>query len=199
MENHNPSISYSSKGGFALLMALITVTVVSSIGVSLLSLSTKQVRLSTNAKDSEIAFHAANAGIECGRYIRRVASTTMESGGDIPADKDNCFGVNPYSPAKVPILDNANGKIYLYIYGFTWGTNNDRCSFLSTLVMAANSQGSGLSLSNVPMYIPGYPSTAAVNCRAGERCSILSSHGYNRACSDIDTHGTVEREVLIQF
>ena len=51
----------NSQSGFALLMTLVVVSVIISIGVSVLDLSVKQVRLSTNAKESEAAFHAANA------------------------------------------------------------------------------------------------------------------------------------------
>lgn len=77
--------------GFALLMTLIVVSVVVSIGLTVLDLSIKQVRLSTNAKESEIAFHAANAGMECARYWRRAASTTVERGGAITP---NCFSAH---------------------------------------------------------------------------------------------------------
>lgn len=186
------------QSGFALLMTLVVVGVIISIGISVLDLSVKQVRLSTNAKESESAFHAANAGIECARYIRRVASTTMEAGGDItPA----CFSVTATPNTKTMLEDGINGKIYLYRYGFSWGTppKDLRCSIMSTLVMAAAPTGTGLSLSNVSTYIPGYPTASAKVCAAGERCTILSSHGYNRTCSSATDYGSVEREVLLQF
>ena len=51
-------------------MSLIVVSVVISIGLVVLDLTLKQLRLSTNSKDSETAFHAANAAMECARYWR---------------------------------------------------------------------------------------------------------------------------------
>ena len=51
-------------------MSLIVVSVVISIGLVVLDLTLKQLRLSTNSKDSETAFHATNAAMECARYWR---------------------------------------------------------------------------------------------------------------------------------
>jgi hypothetical protein len=185
--------------GFALLITIIVVTVLISIGLAVVELTLKQVRLSTNAKESESAFHAANAGLECGRYIRRIASTTMEVGGDInPA----CFSAALFSNTKSSVQANANGNVYLYNYSFTWtaGANSDkpRCSTILTLVMVADPLGSGLSLNVVP-YIPGYPTTVPKTCNAGERCTVLSAHGFNRDCNTAGGYGSVEREVLLEF
>ena len=82
------------ESGFALLITLIVVGVVLSVGLSILDLSIRQVRLSTNAKESELAFHAANAGMECARYWRRASSSEMETGQAI---EPVCFGETPYS------------------------------------------------------------------------------------------------------
>ena len=187
--------SVSPQSGFALLMTLVVVSVIISIGISVLDLSVKQVRLSTNAKESEVAFHAANAGIECARYIRRIASTTMEAGGDITPV---CFSASASSNTKTLIFSGADGNIYLYNYGFSWGVKPS-CRIMATLVMAVSPQGAGLSLGSVSTYIPGYPTATAKVCAAGERCTVLSSHGYNRSCSTATGYGSVEREVLLQF
>lgn len=183
-----------SNSGFALLLTLIVVTVLISIGLAVVELTLKQVRLSTNAKESEAAFHAANAGVECARYIRRIASTTMETGGDI---SPTCFSVAPYTNTKINLFSSSDGAVYQYIYGFTWGSK-PRCSIMSTVVMAASPTGGGLSF-NVQPYLPGYPTNTPKTCNAGERCTVLSSHGYNRTCDTIDGYGAIEREVLLQF
>lgn len=187
--------THSSQSGFALLMTLVVVSVIISIGISVLDLSVKQVRLSTNAKESEVAFHAANAGIECARYIRRIASTTMEAGGAIAP---TCFSTSASPNSRTSLFSGPDGVITLYNYGFSWGVKPS-CSIMATLVMAASPTGAGLSLSNVSSYIPGYPTASAKVCAAGERCTILSSHGYNRSCSSATGYGSVEREVLLQF
>ncbi len=185
--------------GFALLMTLIVVTVVVAIGLTVLDLSTKQIRLSTNAKDSEVAFHAANAGMECARYWRRQASASMETGvAVIPS----CFGVGLYSNTRSQITSNVSGDgaVYKYDYSFTWA-NSTRCSQITTLVASSTSQGSGLTIGNMASLVPGYPGGALdeKDCAAGERCTVLSVRGYNKPCDSTSGYGTVQREVLLQF
>ncbi len=189
--------------GFALLMTLIIVGVVLSVGLSLLDLSVKQVRLASNAKQSEIAFHAANAGAECGQYIRRSEINSddealMELGEDISA---SCFG----RPAQNVVIepppgsgDTAGvGDVYQYLYDFTWA-GGSRCSMINTIVINADLAGSGLTLSNVPTYIPGFPDNEKI-CEAGSRCTLLSVRGYNRPCTNTSLPGTIEREVLLRY
>lgn len=185
------------QGGFALLMSLLVVTVVISIGVSILDLSTKQIRLATNAKDSEVAFHAANAGMECARYWRRVRAADMEVGNSLVL---SCFGV-PAAAVHSEITTgvSGDGEVFKYDYSFTWPPAvNDRCSQVTTLVASSTSLGAGLTISGMPTLMPGYP-LATKTCAAGERCAIISVRGYNKPCSAISSYGTVEREVLLQF
>lgn len=191
-----------SQSGFALLMALVVIAVVISIGLSVLDLSIKQVRLSTNAKDSEISFHAANAGVECARYIRKSASSTMERGQAI-SPVPNCFSVNPDSGtnlrSQITSGVTGNGEVFLYSYKFTWGTSpNQRCSDIVTLVASSTPLGAGLTINNMTNHVPGYP-TASKSCAAGERCTVMSVRGYNRPCSTATGYGTVQREVLLQY
>ena len=191
----NSTANSQKKAGFALLMTLIVVGAVAAIGISILDLSLKQVQLSTNAKDSEIAFHAANAGMECARYVRRIASSTMESGGNI---SPTCFSTTPFSPVTVTqVLTGGNGLITFYRYRFSWGSS-PRCSEVQALVFNATAGQSGLTLNGVDVWIKGYP-LSNKTCAAGERCTIISTKGWNRSCGNISTAGTVEREVLLQF
>jgi Tfp pilus assembly protein PilX len=182
--------------GFALLMSLVVVTVVISIGVSVLDLSTKQIRLTTNAKDSEVAFHAANAGMECARYVRRDRAWDMERGNAIVP---TCFGVSASSNTYTEISAGVtgDGEVFKYDYSFSW-SGDTRCSQITTLVASSTALGAGLSISNMPTLIPGYP-LSTKTCAAGERCAVISVRGYNRPCSAISNYGTVEREVLLQF
>jgi hypothetical protein len=190
------------KAGFALLMTLIVVGAVAAIGISVLDLSLKQVQLSTNAKDSEIAFHAANAGMECGRYIRRIASSTMESGGALTlltTAPYKCFGVSATTNDKYDITTgvSGDGTVTFYKYRFSWGTS-PRCTVIETVVLNATPGLSGLTFNGVNDWIQGYPSDNKV-CAAGERCTVISTRGWNRSCGDISSAGTVQREVLLQF
>ncbi len=192
----NGTANSRKKAGFALLMTLIVVGAVAAIGISVLDLSLKQVQLSTNAKDSEIAFHAANAGMECARYIRRIASSTMEAGGAI---NPSCFSVSPSSNDIYQVTTGVtgNGTVTFYKYQFSWGTS-PRCTVIQTLVLNATAGQSGLNLSGVDDWIEGYPLDNKA-CAAGERCTVISTKGWNRSCGNITSVGTVQREVLLQF
>ncbi len=199
---HRKKNKIQREGGFALLMTLIVVTVVIAIGLTVLDLSTKQIRLSTNAKDSEISFHAANAGMECARYWRRAASGYMENGDSI---NPNCFvgSTRTISGANNPrtITDfSGNGEVYRYEYSFTWA-GDTRCSEITTLVASSSANGTGLTINNMNDLIPGYPGGVSdeKDCAAGERCTVLSVRGYNKPCGSTTGYGTVQREVLLQF
>ena len=191
-----PMVHRKNNQGFALLMTLIVVSVIISIGLVVLDLSLKQLRLSTNAKESEAAFHAANGGLECARYIRGAASSTMESGGTI---NPVCFSATVRNNTTQQITTNVSGvgNVYFYKYSFSWGIK-PHCTIMNTLVMVASPFGTGLVMNTPSDYIPEYPNPSKT-CAAGEKCTIISSRGFNRDCSSFTGYGSVEREVLVQF
>ena len=193
--------------GFALLITLVVVGVVLAVGLSILDLSIKQVRLSSNAKDSEVSFHAANAGMECARYVRRVNSNKMEIGEDITPD---CFGSTaavtsgnqlPNSGAGMHI-SAGDGEALFYTYDIGWGSPADRCTRVDTLVASTSiTSASDLQIDNVSSALPGFPD-ASKKCEPGARCTVISVRGYNKSCAALgagSTYGIVEREVLLQF
>jgi Tfp pilus assembly protein PilX len=194
----NKSFPQKNEQGFALLMTLIVVTVVVAIGLTVLDLSTKQIRLSTNAKDSEVAFHAANAGMECARYWRRTAANAMENGMMVPNVR--CFGAPQINVPAQEVTSGVtgDGEVFLYDYSFTWAADS-RCSQITTLVASSTALGSGLTIGNMTTLVPGYPTGSSKTCAAGERCTVLSVRGYNKPCSPNFGYGTVQREVLLQF
>ena len=183
----------NQQSGFALLMALIVVSVVVSIGLSVLDLTMKQVRLSTNSKDSETAFHAANAGLECARYWRTTESDVMEVGGVITPD---CFGV----PTMTPVITNLAGiNAYVYEMEATWGVSSAlRCSQMTILVITSDLSAS-TTVNNMQTIMPGYPYGTTKECRPGARCTAISVRGYSRSCGEINARGTVQREVLLEL
>ena len=189
--------------GFALLMSLIVVSVVISIGLVVLDLTLKQLRLSTNSKDSETAFHAANAAMECARYWRYNASTTFDVGGDLT--NVECFGETVSKVESDPVTVKALGEAFKYSFtmdgtdGISWGTSpTERCSQIDILVLNSEIDATTI-VQNMPIdVIPGYPEPEA-NCDPGGRCTVIAARGYSRSCEDIALPGTVEREVLLEL
>lgn len=189
-------LNNNHKSGFALLMSLIVVSVVLSIGVAILELSLKQVQLSTNARESERAFHAANAGMECSRYWRRNQADAMERGQSF---SPTCFDNSGGTVNATTLQSELGGDVFQYEYNFTWGLNGSRCTVVNTIVASSTLPGPGLTITNLDTLIPGFPDGNSKSCIAGERCTIIAVKGYNRPCSTIGAYGTVEREVLLQF
>ena len=187
----------NSQSGFALLISLLVVGVVISVGLSILDLSIKQVRLSTNAKESELAFHAANA-----RFWRREQSDQIESGQTI---SPTCFGETPNSNVVTDITSSnatGDGEVFQYEYDFTWGGGTqERCTRVNMIVASSTADGSGITIQNINTLVAGYPPSSGSDkfCEAGSRCSTISVQGYNLPCGDTSGFGVVQREVLLEF
>ena len=194
-------IDNKTQSGFALLIALVVVSAVLSIGLVILDLSIKQVRLAATTKDSEIAFHAANAGKECAQYWRRNETANMTAGldtGDIQCFGENVGAVSDTGAATSLVDDTSDGNAYMYEYEFTWN-GGERCSSISTLVVSADSSGDGVQLTNMQTLIPGYPSSSVLDCDAGTQCTVVAAKGYNKSCAQKASFGTIERELLLNF
>ena len=199
MINHN-----KKQTGFTLLMTLIVVSVVVSVGLTILDLSIKQLKLSTGSKDSEIAFHAANAGLECAQYNREINAATIEGGGDTSF---SCFGSNILSTAaNINFSDNsvAGNGVYRYEHSFTWGeTGSERCTEITTVALSTNGitdDSITVDVGDMMAAVPGYPISAGDKvCDPGAQCTIVSVRGYSRSCSEKNIHGAIQREVLLEF
>lgn len=54
--------------GFAMLFTILVISIIMSLAIGIANVTFKQGLLSSIAKDSLIAFYAADAGVECGLY-----------------------------------------------------------------------------------------------------------------------------------
>ncbi len=193
--------------GFALLITIMVLSVVTAVTLAIVELSLKQLALSVDSKDSEIAFHAANAGLECARYMRRTASTTFETGNDVTS---YCFG-SPVTVTEIALgvprapAGTTNGVVYRYEADFQWGSGSSiRCSEVSMVVIAvtATATPAGITIGNggspLTDIMPGYPATTKT-CEAGGRCTIASVTGYSAACANKSDADTLRREILLEF
>lgn len=61
--------------GFTLVISILIASLVLSVGVSILNISLKEKQLSASGRDSQIAFHNADSGIECALYWDLVDGT----------------------------------------------------------------------------------------------------------------------------
>jgi len=188
------------KNGFALLLAIIVSSVVLAIGVSLLQVSINQINLASTARESEIAFQAASAGVECMQYWRNMknAEFVLIALPDLVLGI-TCFGTGPNSPVTAPqriVDDAAKGKIDKYSYEFGLGTQTtDSCIQIDMYIM--NAYIADLTYSSFP---EGVGTNGTKTCTANSICTVLISTGFNRSCSTYDTDiFSVQRELTLEF
>jgi hypothetical protein len=190
----------NQQSGFALLMTLLVVAVVVSITLTVIELSIKQLNLSVTAKDSEIAFHAANAGMECVRYVRRTSAALIED-PDTNSFNFDCFNQRQSLGRQNHglTLSGGDGALYRYRGQASWATG-DRCSVIDFVTMIVpETETSDMQVSGLNAIYPGYPASDVKTCSPGSVCTVAEVVGYNKSCSNITTTGTVRREILLEF
>ncbi len=186
--------------GFALLLSLIVLGVVVSVALTMIEITIKQLQLSTIAKDSELAFHASSAGVECLRYWRLASSTEFETQLGDTVDMD-CLGAAPVRPTRtLRVPDGISpGTVDLYSAQFSWGSPA-RCSKIDFIVIASDPADGDATVYDVGNDLVGYPSPSNKSCPAGGKCTYVSAKGYNTTCNNVGLGiGVVEREVLLEL
>lgn len=197
---------HSEQEGFALLIALIVVGVVLSVGLVILDLTIKQVRLAATTRDSEVAFHAANAGMECAQYLRRVdLDAVVAVGTGLPSSLQCFSGVEAVdkqnSALRSDAVDSTTDSDFVrhYSYEFTW---ENRCTLVDMVTLNAVANGAQITVAQADMQaaIPGFPNENK-ECLAGSECTTIAVRGYNQACPGAGDfgYGVVERKVLLEF
>jgi Tfp pilus assembly protein PilX len=192
---------HKTQSGFALLMTLLVVAVVVSITATIIELTLKQLALSVTAKDSEIAFHAANAGMECARYVRRYASTTIENPSENRVNFE-CFGqTNQRLDRRGHSLNvsGGNGLVHYYEGEVSWGSG-DRCSQVDMVTMIVDETATGdMTINNFNSMFAGFPASKTKACPPGGICTVAEVTGFNRPCGSLLGSGVVRREILLEF
>lgn len=82
----------NNKKGFTMLFAVLTSSLILSIGISIFSLTIKELELSSSGRESQFSFYAADSGIECAIYWESLGyfgtSTPPVSPSPVCAGKD---------------------------------------------------------------------------------------------------------------
>ena len=101
MKNKKNSVAQTrqpiSRRGFALLMALIFMSVMLSIGLTLGSLAYKQQVLASSAIESQYAFYAADSALECALYADQQQNLFAYPPSVTPAPLMSCDATAPVS------------------------------------------------------------------------------------------------------
>lgn len=186
-------IKLQEKNGFALLFTLVIVSVVLAISLSLIQLTLKQLALSVDARDSELAFHAASAGLECALYTRNNQSDAFIDWASGPAPAFSCLGVNasPLTSARSSVTGG-------YVNNFTYDMNP---------TFSASGRGVCVEIDYVVIAAESGPVTHNVGgalgdifCAEGGVCTVAFVRGYNKAtCGGTPRPFEVMRELNAVF
>lgn len=73
-----------TKKGFSVLFATLIGSLVLAIGLAILSITIKQIKLSAAGRESQHAFYAADTGVECALYLDGGGNNEQCSSGIFP-------------------------------------------------------------------------------------------------------------------
>ncbi|OYV26139.1 MAG: hypothetical protein B7W98_03350 [Parcubacteria group bacterium 20-58-5] len=152
----------NKKKGFTLLIAIIFMSVMLSLGLALSSLGYKQAVLASSAVESQYAFYAADAGLECVLYTDQqqnlFAYANHASPGSVSCDGSAAtIGSGPSGPQCFNTAACKN----------EWVTST-RLSL-----------DGGARCADVTVYKP-----------SGAGATYLFSQGYDVSCAQVGTAGT---------
>lgn len=163
--------------GFTVLFSVLIASIVLVIGLSILDLTLKQLLLAGVVRDSEEAFQAATAGIECALYHDSVNDSFDVDPPQGGAVSINCFNISANSGGAA-----LSGEEQLFEFDLS-----DRCARIS--VYKFFDAGSDVSMSPL----------SSRTCPANRECTVVRVRGYNNACGSLTAEGTVERELSASF
>jgi hypothetical protein len=181
------------KNGLALLITMLLMSVLLGISTSLLNVTLKQYQLSGIARASEVAFHAANAGVECLSYHDLTLAVAGVSKFDVPGD-----GSTAPEVLSISCMDNQvssdveplnNGTIQSgeeQRFEFEWGTP----AVCTNVSIYKFHNDSGIE----PVVAAGQTFRVG-GCPQGSTCTVIRSRGYNTGCANLANPRTVEREL----
>lgn len=185
------------ENGFALLITLVVVSVVLSIGLSLLFVTTRQYVLAVVASESEEAFQAGQIGLECLRYWRvqpAMITQFLREGDGGSVGPIECANVSetPVQSSGTPFSDGHWLYRYAYSFDLSGGSCVEPTIYIADLRSYTGSEAVlELSLTS--------ESLESISCAAGTVCTAIFSRGYNRPCDQLDSIYAIQREITIQF
>lgn len=178
--------------GIALLITLLVMGVLLAISAFLLDVTLRQFQLSNIGRDSEIAFQAAEAGIECEMYTDATNANAPKT-FDVPennADQTDASTMKCFSGGgQSTITNTATHSGGAQTFRYEWGTPVV-CTDISVYQFYSTSN-------NVPVIVDSVQ--VGNDCPQGFRCTVVKSRGYNTGCSNISNAKVIEREITQRY
>ncbi len=170
--------------GFTVLIAIVVAGVTLAIALSILSITLKQLALGGIARESEIAFQAANAGAECVRFHDVAAS--QEDSFDVPGNGGEqttrvsitCLGATVENSAPSADSDFLARSREEQRFAWTWDSNQ-LCADVSVYKYFSTTAAVDMA-----------PLVTDRDCPEDVECTVVQARGYNAPCSAVTGSGS---------
>lgn len=163
----------ATRRGFTLLIAVLVTGIVLSIGLAILNITLKEFTLSGVVRESQIAFSAADAGIECAFYWDYSSNGGAFNSGTGPNTiqcGDSTADVGAGAPGETDTFE------------VRW-SSPEICAEVSVTKFDSTVDEGALGLSTP--------------CPPGVICTLVVSRGYNNC--DLTNPRTVERALRARY
>jgi len=112
--------------GFAVLFAVLLASFLITLGISIFSVSLREIQISTSVRDSQIAYYAADSALECAKYWDKIkwvfpycedsscSSFTNLNGDTVSLDPSSSYVVDEVKCNNIPIKLSFNRNSLTY-------------------------------------------------------------------------------------
>jgi hypothetical protein len=193
----NDMKQHAHERGIALLVTLLVMTVLLGVSASLLNITLKQYQFSNIGLQSEMAFQAANAGMECILYHDYLNYPTSkfdvngDGSGVAPESGIACMG-----QSSDDLVNGGNSVVSgeEQRFRFSWRDTNvanspTLCTEVSIYKFYSTNSAQDMSAAL----------RRSGTCAADTTCTVIQSRGYNVACGSVQTPRTIERELTQRY
>ena len=178
--------------GLALILTLITISAIITITISMIGLSLQQLQLSVDARDSERAFHAASAGLECGQFVRNNQADSFinyDGGEDIEL---NCMDDSGLPDTTTDDGVDGSGTVKIFNYEIEPElSGRSTCIQIDIALMESDS--------DEDMTYDFGGQTGEQVCAQSSICTVVIARGYNRMCGTSSGGYEIVRELNAIF
>lgn len=171
----------SEKKGIALLTAVLIMSLILAVGLSLMTFVVKQFNIATSARESVISIYAADAGIECALL----------------------WDIQSYTRYGGPVFATSTGAERAIVGGI--GSGPAECFTADLPSIWSVTEGATSATTTFELDFTGAPvyctSVTVVKRDTGARIETsIQSRGYNVPCSDYTTNqNAVERAIKVDY
>lgn len=125
--------THTTQSGFAMLFTVLVVSIILTIAIGIANITFKQGILSNLARDSQMAFFAADSGIECGMYTDFIGFSSGEpnSPGYFPPTAGPTMVMQSIPTSWCGSMNftisQADSRTGYFVYKETLSNQNDPC------------------------------------------------------------------------